>query len=176
MSLRAVFLGSALMCFAGAAYAECSFEPRIPNTRYELLGNQVFDKETKLTWQRCAVGQKWQDGLGCLGEPQQLRWTEVKKLQGGWRLPTKEELSTLISDACLPSVNAEAFPGVGLQYPAYWTSSETAPGLTWTINLNNGQPFNALQSSANNAILVQGQAVAQSGAGVNRASGQSARR
>lgn len=161
MSLRAALFSSALMCITGAAHADCTFEPRLPNDRYEFQGDQVLDKETKLTWQRCAVGQKWQDGLGCVGAPQQLRWPDVKTMKGGWRLPTKEELSTLLSDACLRSINTAAFPGVSLQYPSYWTSSETAPDLTWTIDLNNGNAFNAVRSSANAAMLVRGQAVAQ---------------
>ena len=161
MSLRSVVLGLALVSVAGAASAECTSEPRIQASRYEFQGSQVFDKETKLSWQRCAVGQKWQDGLGCVGTPQQLSWSEVQKLKGSWRLPTKEELATLISDACLRSVNAEAFPGISLLYPSYWTRSQTTSELTWTIDLNTGHEFNALQTSRNAAMLVQGQAIAQ---------------
>lgn len=161
MSLRAVLLSSALMCLANAAYAECSFEPRIPTSRYEFRGDRVFDKETKLTWQRCALGQKWQDGAGCLGEPQQLSWSDATRLKGAWRLPTKEELNTLVSDACLRNVNTEAFPGISLQYPSYWSSSETEPNLTWTVDLTNGHAFNSFRTSSNAAMLVQGQVVAQ---------------
>lgn len=156
MSLRAVLLGSALMCFVNAAYAECSFEPRIPTSRYEIQGDRVFDKETRLTWQRCALGQKW-TGSGCAGEPRQLSWTDATKLKGAWRLPTKEELNTLVSDACLRNVNTEAFPGVSLQYPSYWSSSVTDPDLTWTVDLTNGHPFNSFRTSYNAAMLVQGQ-------------------
>ncbi len=161
MSLRSVVLGLALASIAGAASAECTFEPQIQSSRYEFRGSQVFDKETKLTWQRCAMGQKWQEGLGCVGTPQQLTWSEVQKLKGAWRVPTKEELDTLVSNACLRKVNAEAFPGISLQYPSYWTRSETAPDLTWTVDLTSGHAFNSLRTSTNGAMLVQGQAVAQ---------------
>lgn len=161
MSLRAFVVGSVLMCSAGAAYAQCTAEPRIPTDRYEINGAQVFDKETKLTWQRCAVGQKWQDGQGCTGTPQQVSWAQARKMDGTWRLPTKDELMTLVSRACLRSVNAEVFPGLSYQYPDYWTSTETAPGLTWTVSLMGGTEFNALQSSTNAVMLVQGQQVAQ---------------
>jgi hypothetical protein len=160
MSLKAFLIGSVLACSASAAYAACSFEPRIPISRYEITGPQVFDKETKLTWQRCSFGQKWQDGSGCVGAPREISWTEAKKMDGAWRLPTKEELSSLVSDACLRSANAEAFPGFTLQHPTYWSSTETAPGLTWTVNLTSGHEFNALQTSQNAVLLVQGQQVA----------------
>ncbi len=156
MSLRVLLLSSVLMCSASAAYAACTFEPRIPTSRYEITGAQVFDKETKLTWQRCSVGQKWIEGLGCTGTPQELSWTQAKKLDGTWRLPTKDELDTLVSDACLRSANAEAFPGFTLQHPNYWSSTETSPGLTWIVNLTSGAQFNALQSSSNSVMLVQG--------------------
>lgn len=160
MSFRAFFLGSVLMCTASAAYAECSFEPRIPTSRYEINGAQVIDKETKLTWQRCSFGQKWQDGAGCVGTPEQLTWAQAKKMSGAWRLPTKDELGTLISNACLKSANAEVFPGFSLQTPEYWSSTETTPGQTWIVNLTSGAQFNALQTSKNGALLVQGQQVA----------------
>ena len=161
MSLRALLLGSVLMCSATAAYAQCTHEPRIPIERYQINGGQVFDTETKLTWQRCAVGQKWQEGTGCTGAPQEVSWAQAKKMGGAWRLPTKDELLGLVSRACLRSVNAEAFPGISLQYPTYWTSTETAPDLTWTVNLTSGAEFNALQTSTNAVMLVQGQQVAE---------------
>ncbi|MCC6915571.1 MAG: DUF1566 domain-containing protein [Rhodospirillaceae bacterium] len=160
MSLRALLIGSVLVCSASAAYAECLFEPRIPTSRYVINGAQVFDKETKLTWQRCSLGQKWQEGAGCVGTPQDVSWAQAKKMDGTWRLPTKDELSSLVSDACLRSANAEAFPGFTLQHPTYWSSTETAPGLTWTVNLTSGHEFNALQTSSNNVLLVQGQQIA----------------
>lgn len=160
MSLRALLIGSVLMVSASAAYAQCTHEPRIPISRYEITGAQVFDKETKLTWQRCSLGQKWQEGPGCVGTPREISWKEAKMMDGAWRLPTKDELSTLVSQACLKSANAEAFPGFTLQHPVYWSATETAPGLTWTVNLTSGHEFNALQSSENAVLLVQGQQVA----------------
>jgi hypothetical protein len=150
------------MCAGSAAYAECTAEPRIPTDRYEINGDQVLDKETQLTWQRCAVGQKFQEGAGCVGEAREVTWAAAKKHSGAWRLPSKDELRGLLSDACLPSLNAEAFPGVSLQQPNYWSSTETAPGLTWIVNLTSGHEFNALQSSTNAMRLVRSQQVAGS--------------
>jgi hypothetical protein len=158
MSAKAFFIGAVAVCAAGAAHAAasgCTFEPRIPTTRYEVKGGEVYDKETNLTWQRCSVGQEWKEGAGCVGEIRELSRAEARKVPGNWRLPTKEELDSLLSDACLRSVNAEVFPGVQLQHSTYWSSSETAPGLTWTVNLTSGAEFNALQSSSNAVKLVR---------------------
>lgn len=168
MSVKAVLFGSALMCLANGAYAECSFEPSISASRYEFRGNQVFDKQTKLTWLRCALGQKWDEAKGCVGTPTQLSWLDAKKLQGAWRLPTKDELDTLVSNACLRNVNTEAFPGISLQYPSYWSNTETDPDLTWTVDLTNGHQFNSLRTSANAALLVGSQLVAQAATEQNK--------
>jgi len=161
MSLKGVVLASGLMCVAtGTLAAECTFEPRIPTSRYEITGGQVFDKETKLTWQRCSMGQTWVEGTGCTGTPEELSWEQLKKLDGAWRLPTKDELMSLVSKACLRSINAEAFPGITRQSPSFWSSTETAPDLTWIVDLNTGWEFNALRAAKNGVMLVQGQGTA----------------
>jgi hypothetical protein len=163
MSLRALIAGSVVMCgtvMTASAYAQCTKEPSLPISRYEIRGGQVFDKETKLTWQRCLAGQSWTEGAGCTGTPQELTWAQAKKLSGAWRLPTKDELQTLMSSACLKSANAEAFPGFSLQYPEVWSSTETVAGQTWIVNMTSGAEFNALQTSKNGALLVQGTATA----------------
>jgi hypothetical protein len=159
MSFKTLLISTVLVAAGGSAFA-CTAEPGIPTSRYQINGAQVFDTETKLTWQRCVVGQKWQEGAGCVGTPQELAWTQAKKMDGAWRLPTKDEMQTLISRACLRSANAEVFPGFSYQYPTYWTSTEDTPGLTWTVNMMSGAEFNALQSSRNGVMLVQGQQVA----------------
>ncbi|MCA0202394.1 MAG: DUF1566 domain-containing protein [Proteobacteria bacterium] len=161
MSPRALIAGSILMCgtaMGAPAYAQCTKEPGLPISRYEIQDGQVRDKETKLTWQRCLMGQKWRDGAGCTGTPQEITWAQAQKLSGPWRLPTKDELQTLMSSACLKSANSEAFPGFNLQYPEVWSSTETVPGQTWIVNLTGGAEFNALQSAKNGVLLVQGDA------------------
>lgn len=160
MITRPAYFGIVLFCAADVSQAAlaasgCTFEPRIPTSRYEINGDEVYDKETNLTWQRCSVGQDWKEGQGCVGEPRAVSIKDARRTPGKWRLPTKEELSSLVSNACLKSVNAEVFPGIGLMHPSYWTSSETAPGLIWTVNLSSGSDFNALQDSSNGVRLVR---------------------
>jgi hypothetical protein len=73
-----------------------------PQTTEELtqLASQFHDENTHLIWQRCCVGQKWLNGKVIDGE-QQLTWSEVQQIlakvqQEGWRLPTLDELKTLV--------------------------------------------------------------------------------
>ncbi len=67
----------------------------------------VTDVKTGLQWMRCSLGQTWQGGT-CTGEAGKYTWqaamdaAETFNRQGGtagyndWRMPTKEELKTLI--------------------------------------------------------------------------------
>jgi len=82
----------------------------------------VTDTRTRLTWMRCAQGMSWQGG-GCGGVAAQYEWTEatqaVRRLNGNggyaghsdWRLPTREELASLVENRCIdPAINSEIFP------------------------------------------------------------------
>lgn len=66
----------------------------------------VTDTRTNLTWQRCSVGQRW-TGSSCDGEATEFTWAEAMRLgSSGWRLPTVDELATLVvcsSGSRLPS-------------------------------------------------------------------------
>lgn len=56
----------------------------------------VTDIHTKLTWQRCSVGQTW-TGETCAGEASSFKWDDAMQLaKDGWRLPTVDELDTLV--------------------------------------------------------------------------------
>ncbi len=62
----------------------------------------VTDVKTGLQWMRCALGQTWQSGT-CTGEAKSYAWqgaldaaTRGYAGHGDWRVPTKDELKTLI--------------------------------------------------------------------------------
>jgi hypothetical protein len=128
----------------------------IPTTRYEMRGAEVLDKETGLTWQRCSVGQTWNEGEGCTGTVEEFNWQNAKKqARRGWRLPTRDELETLISRACSPSINPEAFPGVDPVKLWYWSSTQDTSGLAWLVQFGGGATFNGYQTAPNAVRLVK---------------------
>ena len=107
------------------------------NNPETLSDDLVLDKETRLVWPRDAnlVGQhNWLDSNTLCRE------LELGN-RSGWRLPTVEELSSLIDpgqpDLALPP----GHPFVNIQYgsgvPAYWssTNSENPTGAAWFVNL-----------------------------------------
>jgi hypothetical protein len=101
----------------------------------------VLDKETGLVWPRHANvltnAQTWLDANSTARE---LRLAN----RMGWRLPTVEELSSLLdpgtSDPALPT----GHPFISVQFgdgvPAYWTStnSENSGGAAWFVNFGGG--------------------------------------
>lgn len=157
--LKRVVAGCAMIAALSgtSAWAACDDSRKpIPTSRYEMKGAEVLDKETGLTWQRCSVGQTWQEGQGCTGAVEQFDWKDARRQAGrGWRLPTREELSTLISRACSPSINPEAFPGVDPVNLWYWSSTQTDRDLAWLVQFGGGATFNGYQSSANPVRLVR---------------------
>ena len=96
-----------------------------PIGQYVINGGEVYDKKTDLTWARCSVGQRWREGIGCVGAVHTMTWEEAIQQGGsGWRVPTEEELVTLVSPSCEnPALNDEAFPDMDLQKLWYWSSS-----------------------------------------------------
>jgi len=123
--------------------AECdSTQPnRTPTSRYVIEGGVVYDRKTDLTWQRCSVGQRWDGDLGCVGVIEQMTWDEAKaKAADGWRVPTRDELATLVSPTCKqPSINEEVFIDMDLRKLWYWTSTTSDDYLAWLVNFADGQ-------------------------------------
>lgn len=159
--MRNVFVSGivALGAIATAApvWADCDdLRPTIPTSRYVMTGGEVYDTQSDLTWQRCSAGQSWSDHGGCVGEIEELTWDEAEDLaKGGWRLPTKDELVSLISQACTPSVNPEAFPNMDVKKLWYWSGDKMAPDLAGIVYFDGGATFNGYRSSANAVRLVR---------------------
>lgn len=100
----------------------------------------VLDKETGLIWARNVelLGpQNWLDANTLCRELELAN-------RMGWRLPTVEELSSLIDPRQAPLVLPPGHPFLGVQYgsgiPAYWTASnvENPAGAAWSVNLWRG--------------------------------------
>jgi len=111
--------------------------------QYQVNNGLVTDTKTGLMWMRCSAGQTW-DGSMCQGQSVKVLYDNAKKMADelnyenytDWRLPTQDELKTLIycssgkpvnrdeiHDSCegdytKPTIMRDVFP----QTPYYWSS------------------------------------------------------
>lgn len=96
----------------------------------------VTDRQTGLSWMRCAVGQNW-NGTDCAGIPLTSPWAgafdaaAALNSRGGygghadWRMPTLDELASLVEHRCYdPALNLEIFPSSPVT--GYWSASPHA--------------------------------------------------
>ena len=118
----------ALGALSNGVSAECSGEPSTAG-RLSVDGGEVFDRETGLVWARCSVGMTWVEGKGCTGSATRMSWPQANRAAwpDGWRLPSLEELQTLVADNCRnPSLDARVFPKTVPD--SYWTNR---PGVSY---------------------------------------------
>ncbi len=116
----------------------------------------AIDTETHLMWCRYAVGQNWQAGK-VVGEVERMKWDEAMKCAeafnknvrcGGfsdWRLPTIDELKSIIDKNHSPTINPTVFPntpkgGFFNWNAAFWSSSPYVgdTDYAWFVNFYNG--------------------------------------
>jgi hypothetical protein len=118
----------------------------IDQGRYLDLGDGVaLDTQTGLQWMRCALGQTW-NGQTCVGEAKKFNWEDAKKAadknnyagHSDWRLPTIDELKTLIVKGQTPTINQQVFPNTPSSW--FWSGSPSA-GLAycaWCVDFGYG--------------------------------------
>ena len=121
-----------------------------PTSDYVIsVDGTVTHTPTGLTWQRCAVGQSW-NGSDCTGVAITTTWDSAKQFTSNfagktdWRLPTVEELTSLIDfKKSLPAINSIPFPNTP-QTSIFWTSSAYAGGPThaWVVAIGHGYTNN----------------------------------
>ena len=112
----------------------------------------IKDGSTGVTWLRCSVGQAWDPSIEtCTGEIIKLNHEEIaialreakKQLGGDWRLPSREELMSLVCHDCEPpKINPKYFPNLSAE--AYWTGDKNwlNPRTYWTVNFMTGHTYN----------------------------------
>jgi hypothetical protein len=117
---------------------------------YAANGTEVSDAKTGLTWQRCSIGQTWQDSTckGVASSHTHKQATTLTKTKGGWRLPTVKELSSLVDTSrSNPTIDVSVFPAT----PSAWfcTASPYAgsASLAWYVGFLHGDtsPLNREQ-------------------------------
>ena len=126
--------------FGGLAQAECSGPP---STRSHLVdrGHEVYDTETDLTWAKCSVGMKWVGGK-CIGVATLGSWAQANeaKWPDGWRVPSLEELQTIVATNCKNlAIDESMFPKTTLWY---WTTRKETASRCWFVSFYDGEPYN----------------------------------
>jgi len=130
-------------------------------SRYEIneAGDEVTDTVTGLTWARCSVGQTWDaEKQNCVGEVQKMNWDDAMKYadsQEGWRLPTIDELATLVDKNYQPTIDNVTFPNTGKWF--YWSSSPhvSHSNAAWFLYFLNGVIYLNLRSGNGAVRLVK---------------------
>lgn len=88
-------------------------------------GQEVTDRKTELTWRRCPEGMTAK-GNACTGKATTFNFDDALKYgekmkASGWRLPTNEELRSLVDESRKDVViDLSAFPGTPPEH--FWTS------------------------------------------------------
>lgn len=128
-------------------------------SRYELNDGLVTDVTTRLIWTRCSIGQTW-NGSTCKGEPTKYSWHQIATKHfdfagyNDWRLPSSEELKSLLDCQGKPSkknrackgksvkraVISKAFPNTPKNTP-FWSSSMDSDNVdgAWVVDFSNGK-------------------------------------
>ena len=154
--LNICFLIIILMFSGNALGNECyrSADADTPSNRFKDAGlGIVTDTQSGLTWMRCPLGMHWKDN-NCIDVPDREVWSDARIVlttlneDGGyanfrdWRLPTLEELSTLVESKCYePAINSEIFPST--PHIGFWTSTEDAHYRqgAWLVYFLNGVSY-----------------------------------
>ena len=128
-------------------------------SRYEIRGAEVYDSQTKLTWARCSVGQEWKNGH-CAGDVIYYDFDTAQKQAGnGWRVPSKDELVSLIDPNLkkFPVVDTAAFPDMDANHPWYWSSTPNGSAIAWYVDFTDGYTSGFIDEANKLAVrLVRG--------------------
>ncbi len=115
---------------------------------YEVTEGTVYDKVTKLTWQR----EPSRETFTWLGAQEYCAALRVADKEG-WRLPTQAELITLVSKGHQPAIDVIAFPKTRADW--FWTSSAGSEGQAGTVSFFSGTTSSNGASSTSNVRCVR---------------------
>ena len=148
-----------LLCCVASGIASATCNSNIvrtaPDNRYQIQagGAEVLDTQTNLIWQRCSLGQTF-NNLGtaetsddrCDNSATAYTWQGALQAAQGiatnsgqaWFLPNINELASLVELACSPVINETVFPDTPSS--TYWSSSPAASNniAAWILDFSSG--------------------------------------
>lgn len=106
IKMYSIFLIVCAMALSLTCLANCNDESH----RFQLKTDEIFDAYTKLNWALCSYGQVVSASGICEGDAVTVNYKQAQEivtpLQTSWRLPTKDELKSLVDVTCgVPSIN-----------------------------------------------------------------------
>ncbi|MCH8551150.1 MAG: DUF1566 domain-containing protein [Natronospirillum sp.] len=125
-NLQGLVVGVIISALAAGSMANCQ---RTDAGRYSAEGPVVLDNRTQLMWSRCSLGQTYTDNQ-CTGTASAHSLAQARQLAssadiGGysdWRVPTIDELETLVDSECsYPVVSLDVFPNTPVSFYASTT-------------------------------------------------------
>lgn len=137
------------LSLAGPVVAQTAQTTQTEPTAIQLKQFTIRDREAGLEWLRCSVGQVW-NGFTCIGNPRMLSLDEAmqavalanKELGGSWRLPSVDELKSLVCMDCEPpKIDRRLYPNTAAA--PYWSATKNrwSVGRYWTVNFYTGYTF-----------------------------------
>jgi len=101
----------------------------------------IFDRQRNITWSRCTYGQQWA-GISCQGIALYRSYNQVEPelAKSGWRLPTKDELMSLVDTCRTPRLDMNRFMGTyfGDLGATYLTSESVDRNDIYAFDFNKG--------------------------------------
>jgi len=133
---------------------QCDSTASCPRFQLVLDDAAVLDKETGLVWEKSPYinANVW---LGAMG------WCQSRSVgnRKGWRLPTVEELSSLVDPtATTPPFLPSGNPFLGVQSLRYWSATTLIFDTTYAyiVNFGNGLSGGILKDNSNYMWCVRG--------------------
>lgn len=196
--VKTIILSLSSLLMASAGYAKCypglDCEADLPGVKKHPLDKSWLimegflvkegiakDPDSRLMWMRCSIGQTW-DGASCQGVAKEYEWNQAISLSknfnysgyNDWRLPTKEELESLVycsngkriqhkdgtsecdGDYATPVIMQSAFPKTPISW--FWTSSpfiDKDDDYIWMVSFYYGASGYDITSQKNPVRLVR---------------------
>ena len=143
---------------------EADWVDHAPNLRFAIYGggtasgadDVVFDKETRLVWERSPAPDKQESWDAAIV----YSYSKAVAKRKGWRLPTVEELLSLVDPTQSNPTLSVGHPFINVKTDDfYWSStlgSSSLPTYAWGYNFGNGDTSNCLKSAKLYTWLVRG--------------------